>query len=222
MHLAGRARAYRSAAAFLVAAGAVLTVLAAALALREIFAPPHDTWPAWTGGTIVALSLLAIMLWIAGGLLSRHAHETRRDAVRTFLTSDERDRLVDAIRAFERRTSGEIRVHLEERTDESSKDAAARAFEHLGMTRTQDRNGILFFVSVRDRRFAVIGDAGIHAVVPDGFWAGIANRVESRFVEGRYAEGLVEGIQAAGEALARYFPHRPGDVNELPDTISED
>ncbi len=216
-----RTRSYRTAAAFLVAAGVVLTVLAAALAFREMVAPPRDTWLAWTGGTIVVLSLLAIFLWLVGGLLSRHAHRKQRDTARTFLTPDERMRVVNAIRGFETRTSGEIRVHIEERTDDSSTRAAARTFERLGMTRTRDRNGVLFFVSVRDRRFAVVGDVGIHAVVPEGFWASVATRVESRFGEGRFADGLVDGIAAAGEALASSFPPHPGDINELPDTISE-
>jgi uncharacterized membrane protein len=139
----------------------------------------------------------------------------------TFLTRDERERVIDAIRSFETRTSGEIRVHLQERTDESASRAAIRVFERIGMTATRDRSGVLFFVSVRDRRFAVIGDTGIDAVTPDDFWAGIVRRVESRFAEGRYADGLTEGIAAAADALMRHFPPRAADTNELPDSISE-
>ncbi len=196
-------------------------MLAVALAVRDWFAPPTDTWPAWTGGTIAVLAVLAVVLWIAGALLSRSAHRKHRDTTRTFLTRDERDRVVEAIRVFETRTSGEIRVHLQDRTDEAAAVAAARVFEGLGMTRTRERNGVLFFVAVRHRRFAVIGDSGIHAAVPKGFWSKIVAQVESRFAEGRFADGLVEGITAAGTALAEYFPRRPGDVNELSDAISD-
>jgi uncharacterized membrane protein len=89
------------------------------------------------------------------------------------------------------------------------------------MARTRDRNGVLFFVGVRDRRFAVIGDSGIHEAVPRDFWAGVVARVEARFAEGRHADGLIDGIRMAGAALAEYFPPRPDDVNELPDTLSD-
>ncbi len=222
MALSMRARAYRTTARFLAAAGIVLMALAAGLATREMLAPPVDTWPAWTSGTIILLTAIAILLWIGGAVLSRHAHRARRDTVATFMTRDERNRVIDAIRAFERATSGEIRVHLEERIDGSAREAAARAFDRLGMTRTRDRNGILFFVGVRDRRFAVIGDAGINDAVPNDFWAGVVARVEARFTEGRTADGLLEGIGLAGAALSEHFPPRANDINELPDTISDD
>lgn len=216
-----RARTYRSAATFLVTAGTVLMALAAGLSIREMLMPPEDTWPAWTSGTIVLLSLLAVVLWLFGAILSRRAHRARRDTVRTFLTTEERERVIAAIREFERKTSGEIRVHMQERIDGSAKDAAARAFDRLGMARTRDRNGVLFFVGVRDRRFAVIGDTGIYHAVPRDLWATVVTRVEARFAEGRYAGGLVDGIRMAGAALVEHFPPRPDDVDELPDGLSD-
>ncbi len=207
-------------AAFLVTVGTVSMAFAAGLALREVLIPSTDTWPAWTSGTIVVLSVLAAVLWFFGALLSRRAHRARRDTVRTFLSPGEREQVLTAIRSFERSTSGEIRVHLQERIDGAARDAAARVFDRLGMANTRDRNGVLFFVGVRDRRFAVIGDMGIYDAVPRDFWNGVVQRVEGRFVDGRYADGLVEGIQIAGMALAEHFPPRPDDVNELPDDLS--
>ncbi len=215
-----RARTYRTAATFLVTAGTVLMALAVGLALREALIPADDTWPAWTGGTIVVLSGMAVLLWLCGALLSRRAHRERRDTVRTFLDEDERARVLAAIREFERKTSGEIRVHLQARIDGAARDVAATVFDRLGMARTRDRNGVLFFVGVRDRRFAVIGDVGIYDVVPRDFWSTVVARVELRLMEGRYADGLVEGVRMAGAALVEHFPPRPDDVNELPDDIS--
>ncbi|HEX5131669.1 MAG TPA: TPM domain-containing protein [Candidatus Krumholzibacteria bacterium] len=215
-----RTTTYRSLATFLVTAGIVLIALAAGLALREMVIPSTDTWPAWTSGTIVVLTLLAALLWLLGAVLSRGAHRRRRDTVPTFLTAAERERVVASIRKFENRTSGEIRVHLEGRIDGSATDAARRVFDRLGMARTRDRNGVLFLVGVRDRRFAVIGDAGINEVVARDFWPGVVARVEACFAVGRYADGLAEGIELAGTALVEFFPPRPDDVNELPDDIS--
>lgn len=216
-----RQRAYRTTTAFLVTAGTVLMALAAGLVLREMLLPSADTWPAWTSGTIVALCALAAVLWLCGAILSRRAHRAQRDTVRTFLDGTERERVLAAIRNFERLTSGEIRLHLQGRIDGAARDEAARAFNRLGMARTRDRNGVLFFVGVRDRRFAVIGDSGIYDAVPRDFWNGVVKRVEARFAEGRYADGLVEGIELAGAALVEHFPPRPDDANELPDQISE-
>lgn len=217
---ASSARTYRSLALFLVTAGTVLMALAAGLVVRELAVPSTNTWPAWTTGTILLLAATAGVLWFLGWMLSRRAHHARRDTVRTFLTGDERGRVVAAIREFERTTSGEIRVHLQARIDGAARDAAARTFKRLGMTDTRDHNGVLFFVGVRDRRFAVIGDTGIYDAVPRDFWNGVVNRVEARFAEGRYAEGLVDGIRMAGAALVEHFPPRPDDINELPDDIS--
>jgi uncharacterized membrane protein len=214
-----RERTRRAVSAFLASTGGVLMMLAVALAVRDWLMPPRDTWPAWTGTTTVILLALAIALWTAGALLLRRGHQAARDTVRTFLTGEERDRVVAAIRALEKRTSGEIRVHLQDRTDEHAREAA-RVFDRLGMSQTRERNGVLFFIAVRHRRFAVIGDAGIHAVVPGDFWSGVVSRVESRFAEGRFADGLLDGITMAGNALAEFFPHRPDDPNELDDRIT--
>ena len=213
-------RSLRSLATFLVAAGAVLAIVVAVFSLRDWLAPPKHTWSVWTGGALVALSAAAALLWIAGALLSRRVHRERRDSVSSFLTPPEREQVAAAIRQFEASTSGEIRVHLAARTAGAPTAAAAKVFQRVGMARTRDRNGVLFFVSIRDRRLAVIGDRGIHAAVPADFWSNVIARVEAHFSQGRFAEGLIDGIGMAGNALARHFPPRPDDVNELPDAIT--
>lgn len=133
-------------------------------------------------------------------------------------------RIEDAVRDAERRTSGEVRVHIEENRP-AGREALARAievFHALAMHRTEQRNGVLFYVATETRNFAVIGDAGIDAVVPPGFWDGVRDRVLADFRHGRYAEGLVAGLALAGEQLARYFPYDAAtDQNELPDTVSQ-
>jgi uncharacterized membrane protein len=208
--------------AFFAVTGGVLAVVVGIFALREVIAPRTQTWTVWTTSALALLSLIAIALWIAGAVISSRVHRARRDRVNTFLTADERARVIEAVSRFEGATSGEIRVHLAEHSHGDPTRAAVLAFEQLGMTRTQERNGVLFFVSVRDRHVAVIGDAGIHEKVPDGFWDDVVRAIETQFAEGRFAEGLAGGIEMAGARLAEHFPHRPGDTNELPDSISDD
>jgi uncharacterized membrane protein len=214
------ARTLRTTAAFLVAAGFVLALLVAGVVLREIVAPPAQTWSPWTSGAIIVTALLALVLWACGAVLSHRVRRERRDSVRTFLTHDEAERVSGALREAEASTSGELVVHLADRSHGAPTAEARKAFERIGMTRTRDRNGVLFFVSIRDHKLAVIGDEGIHASVPPEFWANVVKHVEARFGAGQYADGLVEGIRMAAVELAKRFPRRADDVNELPDAVS--
>lgn len=59
-------------------------------------------------------------------------------------------------------------------------------------------------------------------MVPPGFWDTIRDHMQQRFAEGRFAEGLAEGILMAGEKLKEHFPREKNDVNELSDAISFD
>lgn len=136
------------------------------------------------------------------------------------LTEAEQVRVRDAVRAAERRTSGEIRVHLDDMIVDNVLDHAAYVFGELDMQRTRDRNGVLIYVSVAQRRAAVIGDAGINARLPHGYWNDVLNAVLDRFREGRYADGLCEGVTLLGEKLREHFPHERDDRNELSDDIS--
>jgi uncharacterized membrane protein len=129
-------------------------------------------------------------------------------------------RIQEAIRAAERRTSGEMRVSVSRFFWGDVRRVAERAFHRLGMTATRQRNAILFFVVPARRRFVVLGDEGIHAKVGQAFWDAIAASMSARFREGDFTGGLVQGIETAGEQLAAHFPYDPAnDVNELPDAI---
>ena len=88
------------------------------------------------------------------------------------------------------------------------------------MHETDDRNGVLFYLAVRNKKFAVIGDGGINSRVPEGFWDTVKDPIESHFREGEYCEGIIEGVLLAGRQLRDHFPHERDDVNELPDEIS--
>lgn len=140
--------------------------------------------------------------------------------VRNFFSPAEKDAIKNAIATAEKLTSGEIRVHVEDTFSGDVLDQAAFIFKQLKMHMTEQRNGVLFYLAVRNRRFAIIGDAGINARVPEGFWDQIRERMADRFREERFADGLVEGIGMAGEKLIEFFPCLSDDRNELSDDIS--
>ena len=139
---------------------------------------------------------------------------------RTFFSKEEQQRIVSAIKEAELDTSGEIRVHIENHGKEEALERAAEMFYGLKMDRTAARNGILFYLAVKDRKFAIIGDEGINKNVEHDFWNDIKDEMISNFKENKFAEGLIAGILKCGEKLKEYFPHQSDDVNELSDEIS--
>jgi len=143
------------------------------------------------------------------------------EPVRRILTAEEESRIVAAIAAAEKATSGEIRVHVELRAGGDPLAAARRWFGRLGMDRTRERNGVLVYLAVDDRSFSIVGDRGIHERVGDDGWASIRDGIQAAFVEGRFADGLTEAIRSVGAILATHFPPRGDDRNELSDTVSQ-
>jgi uncharacterized membrane protein len=139
-----------------------------------------------------------------------------------FFTREQQEAIVRAIGEAEHASSGEIRVHIETSCKADVLDEAAWLFRKLGMHRTADRNGVLIYLALKERRFAIIGDTGINAVVPPGFWDNIRDHMKQRFSEDLFTEGLTEGIIMAGEQMKEHFPHAKEDINELTDTISFD
>jgi uncharacterized membrane protein len=137
-----------------------------------------------------------------------------------FFTKEQREDIRQAILNSELDTSGEIRVHIESTCKGEVLDRAALIFDKMGMQKTELRNGVLFYLAVKNRRFAIIGDSGINAIVPEDFWDDVKNMLLNHFREGNFTEGLIQGIEKVGSKLKTNFPYRAGDVNELTDEIS--
>jgi uncharacterized membrane protein len=141
---------------------------------------------------------------------------------RDFLEKLDHDRIVAAIRGVEAKTSGQIRVYVQRgELDGDAFDHARRKFPQLGMQSTRERNGILIFVAPRARKFAVIGDEGVHQKCGDEFWQQLVERMRAHFQQENFTEALVEAIEEAGQLLARSFPKTDSPHNELPDEIVE-
>ena len=137
------------------------------------------------------------------------------------ITPEDEQLILAAIREAEQNTSGEIRVHIENHCQCDVLDRATEVFAELHMHLTKLRNGVLFYIAIKDHQFAVLGDAGINAIVPDHFWEDITEEVISHFKQKQYAIGLANGIKMAGEQLKVHFPYnKEGDENELRDDIS--
>jgi multidrug efflux pump subunit AcrB len=138
-----------------------------------------------------------------------------------FFSDTQKAEIIKAIQMAERNSSGEIRVHIEQVCATSNVlDRAAEVFSQIGMSNTTQQSGVLFYLSIDDRKFAVLGDKGIDKVVPANFWETTKELLRSHFSQGMFTEGLVKGIHSAGEQLKHFFPYQTDDINELPDDIS--
>ncbi len=142
--------------------------------------------------------------------------------MRHFFSRLDSDRIVKAIAEAEKKSSGEIRVHVTRHKPANLEERAKRRFELLGMTRTALRNGVLIYIAPKLRRFQILGDAGIHEKCGDDFWKETAAEIESHFRKADFTEGIVRGIAKIGDVLAEHFPRQAGDINELPDELAED
>ena len=138
----------------------------------------------------------------------------------SFFTKEQQSEILASVKEAEKSTSGEIRVHIETSCQEDVLDRAAWIFSKLNMNKTAERNGVLIYLAVRDHKFAIIGDSGINAKVPVGFWDEIKELMQNSFREGKFTEGLSRGIILAGSQLKAHFPYNKEDVNELSDEIS--
>ncbi len=138
---------------------------------------------------------------------------------RHFLSKRERERGMAEIRKAERRTTGEIRVHVERRCPGEPLQRARKVFDELGMARTAHRNGVLIYIALADRRFAIVGDEGVHGKVGDDYWNGIRDAMAERFRKGEFCEGICEAVRGIGDTLSSVFPGQPGDRDELPNEI---
>lgn len=140
--------------------------------------------------------------------------------VKEFIGAEGKLQIEQAIKEAELNTSGEIRVHIESKCSTDPLQRAVYVFNYLKMFNTKARNGVLVYVAVESRKFAIIGDAGINNVVPDNFWNSIKERMGAAFAQGNYVGGVVQAVKEAGDSLKHYFPYQSDDINEQPDEIS--
>ena len=139
-----------------------------------------------------------------------------------FLAQIDDAKVLAAIEAAELKSSGEIRVFVSNEQIEDVMTAAQAQFNKLGMLKTKNRNGVLLFFAPKTRRFAVIGDQGIHEKCGQPFWDDVRALVAERLKAGHYTDAVVAAVNRIGDLLAQHFPRDPGDINELPNRVERE
>ena len=140
--------------------------------------------------------------------------------VRALLSDEDLDAVARAVAEAEGHTSAEVRVHLDHSCPGDALPRAIKVFERLGMHKTGARHGVLVYISVTDRKLAVVGDKGIHERVGEAYWQGLVDAVLLRMRQQQSRDGLVHALTEVGRTLGRHFPRRPDDNDELPDDVS--
>ena len=141
--------------------------------------------------------------------------------IEDFLSQEEEEDIVAAIRKAESHTSGEIRVHIERSSKIDVYERTLEVFHFLKMDTTRLRNSVLIYLAIEDRNFVIFGDQGINDVVTDDFWDSTRDVMLSHFKQGDFKQGLIEGVLKAGKQLEKHFPWEDMDKNELPNRISK-
>ena len=142
--------------------------------------------------------------------------------VEDFLTAEEEQAIVEAIRVAELNTSGEIRVHIEKTCKGDVTNRALDLFHTLKMDNTKLQNAVLIYLAIDDKTFVIYGDKGINDVVEKDFWDSTKNVMQSHFKQSNFKQGLIEGILKSGKQLKTYFPYSDSDSNELTNEISKE
>lgn len=127
--------------------------------------------------------------------------------------------IAQAIQALEQKTSGELRVFVTSQPIDDALASAWQAFNRLGMHQTARRNSVLIFVAPEAQKFALIHDEGYTGKTDPAFWQSLATQLNQGFKSGDYTKSLVQIIAQCAAHMAQFFPHHPGDTNELPDTL---
>ncbi len=145
--------------------------------------------------------------------------------LRGILTNEDLSRIADAIKEVEKKSSGEVRVSIHEKKHRKEKhltliDLAAKEFHKLGMQKTKEGTGVLLYFLFSERKFQILADAGIYSKVPQLKWDEIALDISNHFKSGKFFDGIHYGIDECGKLLAKEFPVRHDDVNELPNEVS--
>ena len=144
----------------------------------------------------------------------------KNSSAKNFFSIKEKKAISHVIAEAELNTSGEIRLHIENNCTEEVFAHATKVFFKLQMNKTKNKNAVLFYLAVKDRKFAIVADKGINDVVPADFWNLIKQNMQTHFVEKKFFTGICEGIEATGKQLQQFFPYEEDDKNELSNEIS--
>lgn len=137
------------------------------------------------------------------------------------LTDVEEALIIASISYAEHKTSGELRVHMEPSCKGDAYARAVAVFEELKMHQTEARNGVLIYIAFDSKKYAIVGDSGIHQKLGEIYWEEVKKNLQSNFKNGNIAAAITIAVIDIGHQLSAHFPFRKNDTNELSNEISK-
>jgi uncharacterized membrane protein len=178
----------------------------------------------WAEAAVLPVAVDSVVLAAEAAALAgvALAHDGNEMRTKQFLSKLEHDQIVDAIRAAESNTSGEIRVYIQRgKLNTDPLISAQRKFHRLGMHKTRECNAVLIFIAPRAHKFAVVGDKAIHEKCGEEFWQRVVDAMRAHFQNEKFSDAILEGIEEIGRLLSTHFPQTSTSSNELPDDVIE-
>lgn len=136
------------------------------------------------------------------------------------LNNEELKQIEQLISEGEQKTSGEIRVHIDNSCETDPYQRGVQVFHELKMHETKERNGILIYLDFTHRKLAIIGDVGIHEKVGNEFWENTKTELINEFKNSNFLNGVCKSVLILSEKLANYFPDSDSNSNELSNEVT--
>jgi uncharacterized membrane protein len=128
-----------------------------------------------------------------------------------------------AVAESEQRHDAELRFAVEAgltfaalRRGQTARQRAVEVFSQLRVWDTEHNSGVLIYVQLIDRKVEILADRGISVFVPQVEWDAICRRIEQSYRRGAFEAGTLAAIEEITMRLARHFPPRETNPNELP------
>jgi uncharacterized membrane protein len=160
---------------------------------------------------------------VAAGRFLKHLFTPAWLARRSF-PSGTLNRIEQAIKASEQEHDGEVRFVVESVLPlhyllgtRPSRRRAQDLFAQLKVWDTEHNSGVLVYVQLLNRHIDIVADRGIAAKVEQAEWDAVCRAMEAEFRNGNFEAGALEGLERITRILARHFPARGINPNELPD-----
>lgn len=144
--------------------------------------------------------------------------------LQNYLTDDELLRISNKIKEAEKKTAGEIAVSIREyksffEMKKPLRELAEKEYVRLGINKTKEGTGVLIFLLLSERQFYILADDNINKLTGEHVWTDIKNLMQEKFVRGEFCKGILFGIDEIGKILARHFPIKPDDKNEISNRV---
>jgi len=102
------------------------------------------------------------------------------------------------------------------------KEAATTAFYKNGLYKTADKNGVLIYISLLEKRVWILADEYAHKKIEQEFWDSCVATIIDGVKKKQFVPVLCTVIETIGNKLSPLYPCKSDDIDELKNIIIGD